>query len=270
MAIRYRHLAIMSETAIRLGIFFGVFLIMALWERYAPMRALVAPRLTRWATNWSISLIDAVMVRLVFGAAALGAAFDAAARGWGLFNTLDWAPWVEVLISFVLLDLAIWAQHLVSHKIPILWRLHRVHHVDRDIDVTTAIRFHPFEIAFSMILKIGLVYALGVPAAAVVLFEVVLNGAAMFNHANVRLPERADRWLRLVVVTPDMHRVHHSVRRREHDSNYGFNLSVWDRIFGTYTEQPEGGHQGMTIGLPEHQDRRPNSLLWALVFPFRR
>ncbi|MEM6357192.1 MAG: sterol desaturase family protein, partial [Pseudomonadota bacterium] len=177
--------------------------------------------------------------------------------------------WLEVLLVFVVLDFAIWAQHVASHKIPILWRLHRVHHSDRDIDVTTAIRFHPLEIAFSMILKIGLVYALGAPVVAVLLFEVVLNGAAMFNHANLRLPRGLDRWLRFAIVTPDMHRVHHSIDRAEHDANYGFNLSVWDRLFGTYIDQPAGGHEGMTIGLEPHQDEGPTRLGWTLAFPFR-
>ncbi|MEL6481677.1 MAG: sterol desaturase family protein [Pseudomonadota bacterium] len=258
-----------SELVIRLGAFFGIFLAMALLERYAPMRALVASKLRRWATNWSVSVIDSVMVKVLFGAAAAGAAMDAAARGWGLFNGLDWPVWLEVLIVFVLLDLAIWAQHVASHKIPVLWRLHRVHHSDRDIDVTTAIRFHPIEIAFSMVLKIGLVYALGAPLIAVILFEVVLNGAAMFNHANLRLPRGLDRVLRFAIVTPDMHRVHHSIDRAEHDANYGFNLSIWDRLFGTYIDQPAKGHEGMTIGLGPHQDEGPTRLGWTLAFPFR-
>ncbi|MEO1775629.1 MAG: sterol desaturase family protein [Pseudomonadota bacterium] len=257
-----------SELAIRLSAFFGIFALMALWEWQSPMRRMVAPRLRRWGTNWGVSALDSVMVRLIFGAAAAGAAIDAEARSWGLFHALDWPLWLEVLAVFVILDFAIWAQHVASHKIPILWRLHRVHHADRDIDVTTAIRFHPFEIAFSMILKIGLVYALGAPLVAVILFEVVLNGAAMFNHANVRLPRRVDRWLRLAVVTPDMHRVHHSIDRREHDANYGFNLSVWDRLFGTYIDQPKGGHEGMTIGLAEWQHEGPTRLGWTLAIPF--
>ncbi|MEO0822140.1 MAG: sterol desaturase family protein [Pseudomonadota bacterium] len=259
-----------GEIALRLGVFFGVFLTMALLERQMPMRRLVVPRLGRWATNWSVSVIDSVMVKLIFGAAAAGAAMDAAATGTGLFNMLGWPSWLAGILCFVLLDFAIWLQHLASHKIPVLWRLHRVHHSDRDFDVTTAIRFHPIEIAFSMVLKIGLVYALGAPLWSVILFEIVLNGAAMFNHANLRLPRRLDAALRLAVVTPDMHRVHHSIDRREHDANYGFNFSVWDRLFGTYVDQPAGGHEGMTIGLPEHQDRGPTGLVWTLAFPFRR
>ena len=258
------------ETALRLGVFFGIFLAMALWERGVPMRALAVSRLGRWGTNWAISIIDAVMVRLLFGAAAAGAAMDAAAGGWGLFSRLEWPGWVEFALTFVIFDFAIWLQHLISHKIPVLWRLHRVHHTDRDMDVTTAIRFHPIEIALSMVLKIGLVYALGASVAVVIAFEVVLNGAAMFNHGNVRMPAAVERGLRWLIVTPDMHRVHHSVDRTEHDANYGFNLSVWDRIFGTYVDQPALGHDGMTIGLPQCQDDGPTRLGWSLAFPFRK
>ena len=259
-----------SETALRLGAFFGIFLVMALWERGVPMRALAASRLRRWGTNWSISIVNAVMIKLLFGAAAAGAALNATAGGWGLFNWLDWPHWAEFALAFLALDFAIWLQHLVSHKIPVLWRLHRVHHADRDMDVTTAIRFHPIEIALSMGLKIGLIYALGAPVAAVIAFEVVLNGAAMFNHANVRIPVALDRALRRLIVTPDMHRVHHSVERAEHDANYGFNLSVWDRIFATYVDQPERGHEAMTIGLEQNQDDDPTRLGWSLAFPFRK
>ncbi len=261
-----------SESVIRLGAFFGIFAVMALWEVAKPMRRRCLGRTGRWATNLAISIINTgvgVAMKAGLGAAAVLASIDAAEQGTGLFNAVDWPAWVEVLAVFVLLDLAIWLQHLLSHKIPILWRLHRVHHADRDIDVTTAIRFHPIEIALSMLLKIALVYALGASIVAVVLFEVVLNGASMFNHANIRLG-RAERWLRLAVVTPDMHRVHHSIDRREHDSNYGFNLSIWDRLFRTYVADPRHGHQGMTIGLAQHQTEDPAGLVWSLGFPFRK
>ena len=261
------------EAILRLGVFFGLFAVMALAEALVPRRALVLGRSRRWLTNWMVSLLNALTgfaLKAGFGAAAVLAALDAGAMGWGVFNRLDWPGWVEVLLVFVALDFAIWLQHLLSHKIPVLWRLHRVHHADRDIDVTTAIRFHPIEIALSMLFKIALVYALGASVVAVILFEVVLNGAAMFNHANVRLPLPVDRWLRLVVVTPDMHRVHHSVHRREHDSNYGFNLAIWDRLFRTYTPQPSDGHTGMTIGLSEYQTPAPARLGWSLLFPFRK
>ena len=259
-----------TEAILRLGVFFGIFIAMALWERGTPMRGLAVSKLRRWGVNWAISIIDAVMVRLLFGAAAAGAALDAAAGGWGLFNGVGWPAWAEFALAFLMLDFAIWLQHLLSHKIPVLWRLHRVHHADRDMDVTTAIRFHPVEIALSMCLKIGLIYALGVPVAAVIAFEVVLNGAAMFNHGNVRMPGRVDRLLRRVIVTPDMHRVHHSTDRAEHDANYGFNLSVWDRVFGTYVDQPALGHDRMTVGLAQYQDARPTRLGWSLALPFFR
>ena len=262
----------MTETTIRLLAFGGIFAVMALWEFAAPRRLRGRGRAQRWLINWGLSLTNTLVVaamKALLGAAAVIAALDAADAGIGLFNALDWPTWAEVLIAFLVLDFAIWLQHLASHKIPILWRLHRVHHADRDVDVTTAIRFHPIEIALSMLFKIALVYALGASAVSVILFEVVLNGSAMFNHANVRLGG-VDRWLRLGIVTPDMHRVHHSVDRGEHDANYGFNLSIWDRLFGTYIAQPRGGHDGMTTGLPSLQDERPARLIWSLAFPFRR
>jgi sterol desaturase/sphingolipid hydroxylase (fatty acid hydroxylase superfamily) len=258
------------EPLIRLGVFFGVFLGMALWEARAPRRQLLLDRPSRWTTNWAIALLDAAVVRVLFPLAAVGAAIDAGAQGWGLFAALDWPVWLEFLLTLVILDFAIWVQHVASHRIPALWRLHQVHHADRDIDVTTAIRFHPIEIALSMALKIGLVYLLGADPWAVLAFEVILNGCAMFNHANIRLPKPVDAALRLVIVTPDMHRVHHSIRRAEHDANYGFNLSVWDRLFGVYVDQPAGGHQGMTIGLPPYQSDAPTRLGWSLALPFRR
>lgn len=261
-----------NEALIRLGVFAGLFLLFAFLETQAPRRRLGRPRATRWVTNWAITIIDTLTLRaLALGLPllAVGAAVDAQAQGWGLFNALDWPVWVEVLLAVLILDFAIWAQHLITHKVPILWRLHRVHHADTDIDVTTAIRFHPVEIALSMLLKIGLVYLLGPAAVAVVLFEIILNGTAMFNHSNLKLPLWLDAVLRKLLVTPDMHRVHHSVHRHEHDSNYGFSLSVWDRIFGTYIAQPEAGHEGMQIGL-EWQDDRPSKLGWALWLPFMK
>lgn len=260
------------EVLIRLGSFLVLFIVFAVAETMAPRRARVQPRSGRWFTNLALVVIDSVTLRLLsllLPLLAVGAAMDATREGWGLFNQFDLPLWLTVLLSFLILDFAIWAQHLVFHKVPALWRLHRVHHADRDIDVSTALRFHPIEIAASMLIKIGLVYAIGAPAMAVVLFEVVLNGSAMFNHANWRLPLPLDRALRLVLVTPDMHRVHHSVHRNETDSNYGFCLSVWDRWFGTYTDQPSDGHGDMVIGL-EWQDEKPMKLGWSLMLPFRR
>ncbi len=261
-----------NEALIRLSVFLGLFALFATLEAWAPRRKRSQPRGTRWFTNWAIVVIDTLALRalaLFMPLLAVGAALDAGANGWGLFNNLDWPLWFEVTLAVLILDFAIWAQHLVTHKVPILWRLHRVHHADRDFDVTTAIRFHPVEIALSMLLKIGLVYLLGPAALAVVLFEIILNGTAMFNHANLRLPLWLDRWLRLVLVTPDMHRVHHSIHRHEHDSNYGFSLSIWDRLFRTYVAQPGAGHDDMTIGL-EWQDDRPTRLGWSLWLPFGR
>ncbi len=261
-----------NELLIRLSVFIGLFAALALIEAKAPRRVRTQPRNTRWITNWSIVLLDTLTLRalaLALPLLAVGAAVDAEANGWGLMNALDIPGWVAVVMTVLIFDLAIWAQHLVTHKVPLLWRIHRVHHADRDIDVTTAIRFHPVEIALSMLLKIGLVYLLGPPALGIILFEIILNGTAMFNHANIKLPLGLDAVLRKVLVTPDMHRVHHSDQRSEHDSNYGFALSIWDRIFGTYIAQPGKGHDDMTIGL-EWQDDRPSRLGWSLGLPFFR
>lgn len=256
----------------RLGVFVVLFALFATLEALAPRRARSQPRNARWFTNLSIVVLDTLALRalaIALPLLAVGATVDAGRMGWGLFNALDWPLWLEVVLAILILDLAIWAQHLVTHKVPILWRFHRVHHADRDFDVTTALRFHPVEILASMMLKIGLVYLLGPAALAVLLFEIILNGTAMFNHSNLRLPLWLDRAVRLVLVTPDMHRVHHSIHRHEHDSNYGFALSVWDRIFRTYRPKPEAGHDLMTVGL-EWQDERPSRLGWALMLPFRK
>ncbi|MEM8979948.1 MAG: sterol desaturase family protein [Pseudomonadota bacterium] len=259
------------EGIIRLSVFLGLFSLLALLEWVLPRRPRRQAQSARWITNWAIVILDTLTLRLVAIALpllAVGAAMDAERLDWGLFNALNWPFWLETLAVILILDLAIWTQHLITHKVPILWRLHQVHHADEDMDVTTAIRFHPVEIALSMLLKIGLVYLLGPSALAVVVFEVLLNGTAMFNHANLKLPLWLDRWLRLVIVTPDMHRVHHSVERREHDSNYGFALSLWDRLFGTYTAQPEDGHDAMLVGL-RWREGQANRLGWSLALPFR-
>jgi sterol desaturase/sphingolipid hydroxylase (fatty acid hydroxylase superfamily) len=258
------------ELIIRLGVFLGLFGILALAELWRPRRP--APRTRRWVLNWGLILLDSLALRLMAVAVpllAVGAALDASQRGVGLLNHISLNGALETLIAILILDFAIWFQHLLTHKIPMLWRLHQVHHSDPEMDVTTAIRFHPFEILLSMVLKIGLVYALGASAFSVVLFEVLLNGTALFNHANIRLPLALDRVLRRVLVTPDMHRVHHSTNRDEHDSNYGFSLAIWDRIFGTYIAQPREGHEGMTIGLTAPQ-ARPNTLSQVLTMPFRK
>lgn len=261
-----------NEAIIRLGVFLGLFTLFAVIEAKVPRRPRTQPRNRRWVTNWGIVILDTITLRLlalVLPLLAVGAAIDAQANGWGLMQALDVPLWLAVVAAVLIFDFAIWAQHLITHKIPILWRIHRVHHADRDMDVTTAIRFHPVEIALSMLLKIGLVYLLGPPAIGIVLFEIILNGTAMFNHANIRLPLWLDAIVRQVLVTPDMHRVHHSVHRYEHDSNYGFSLSIWDRMFGTYIAQPDAGHDDMTVGL-EWQDDQPSKLGWSLGLPFRR
>lgn len=260
-----------NEALVRLSIFLGLFAVLAAIEAYAPRRARVQGRAGRWLTNWGMTIVNAVALRALAVALpllAVGAAVDAQAQGYGLFNSIDLSFPVEIILAILIFDFAIWLQHLITHKVPLLWRLHQVHHSDRDLDVTSAIRFHPLEIALSMLLKIGLVYLLGPAALAIILFEILLNATAMFNHANIALPQWLDRWLRLVIVTPDMHRVHHSDDRAEHDSNYGFALSIWDRMFGTYIAQPKKGHDGMTVGL-RWQDARPAKLGWALLLPFR-
>lgn len=259
----------LSEGSLRLAIFASVFVVMGLTEWMLPKRERVQSQPKRWFTNWTIVVLDGLLVRLIMPILPIGLALYATEQGWGLFNLLDVPVWLAVLISFVVLDFAIWLQHLLSHIVPVLWRLHQVHHADRDIDVSTALRFHPIEILLSLLYKFVWVLVLGAPALAVFIFEAVLNGAALFNHANVRLPEKVDRVLRLLIVTPDMHRVHHSVVVSETNSNYGFNLSVWDRWFGTYVAQPRDGHDDMTIGLSSYQTPRPSQLIWSLLLPFR-
>ena len=277
------------ETTVRLAAFFGIFAAMAVWEILAPRRPKRKPVSRRWVTNMGIVVVDivllrgvgllvanAIVLRVLFPATAVASAVWAAESGFGLFNTSEGLNGAAVpgflagAIAFVFLDFAVWLEHVVSHKIPILWRIHRVHHADIDLDVTSGLRFHPLEIILSMGWKAGLVALMGAPVLSVLVFEVVLNGMAMFNHSNARIPLNIDRLLRWLVVTPDMHRTHHSIIRRETDSNYGFNLSVWDRLFGVYTEMPEKGHDGMVIGLAEHQDEKPAGLLWSLAFPFRK
>lgn len=261
-----------NETLIRFGVFLGLFALLATLEAIAPRRVRKQPRSARWVTNWGVTILNTITLRILAFAMpllAVGAAIDAERQGWGLLNIFSFPLWLEIVFVILILDFAIWLQHLVTHKVPLLWRLHRVHHADVDMDVTTAIRFHPVEIALSMLLKIGLVYLIGPAAIAVVVFEIILNGTAMFNHSNLALPGWLDRPLRKVLVTPDMHRVHHSVHRNEHDSNYGFSLSVWDRLFGTYIAQPQAGHDEMQVGL-QWQDDRPSRLGWSLALPFGR
>jgi sterol desaturase/sphingolipid hydroxylase (fatty acid hydroxylase superfamily) len=253
-----------------MSVFAGVLGVMALAEAALPRKDRTQPRTTRWFTNIGLVVIDTLALRLLFPILAVGVAEIATRNGWGLLSLTDWPFWLEVVIAAILLDMAIYWQHVASHKVPMLWRVHRVHHADRDIDATTGTRFHPVEIVLSMLYKFVIIIALGAPALGVFIFEVLLNGSAMFNHANLKLPLWLDRILRTLIVTPDMHRVHHSVIHREIDSNYGFNLSIWDRMFRTYIDQPQEGHDGMTIGLEPYQDDKPSRLDWSLLLPFRK
>ncbi len=257
------------EPVIRLSAFLGIFTVVALWEVVAPRRKRAFSRLTRWPNNIGIVVFNTAVLRVLFPTAAVGMALAAGANGWGLFNAFAVPGWLAVVLSVVIMDLAIYLQHVLVHAVPALWRLHRMHHADLDFDVTTGARFHPIEIVLSMGLKLMVVGALGAPALAVIIFEVILNATAMFNHGNVRIPKGVDRMLRLIVVTPDMHRVHHSVLPKETNSNFGFNLPWWDRLFGTYTDQPQGGHEGMTIGIVQFRESRDLHLDRMLIQPFR-
>jgi sterol desaturase/sphingolipid hydroxylase (fatty acid hydroxylase superfamily) len=259
MSVNLNDFIMTNEMPIRLGFFFAVFAVMALWEIISPRRHLRTSKAIRWANNLGLVFFNSFLLRLVFPAAAVGMAVFASEQGWGLFNYIAAPFWVAVLASVIILDFFIWLQHVMVHAVPVLWRLHRVHHADLDFDVTTGARFHTLEILLSML----------IPMVAVVVFEVVLNATAMFNHSNVRLPGTLDRLLRLFVVTPDMHRVHHSIEDDETNSNFGFNLPWWDRLFGTYRAQPRAGHEAMTIGI--HTFRKDKWCSWLpgmLAIPF--
>ncbi len=260
------------EPAVRLGFFFGILVLMAIWEHLAPRRRPTVARSVRWLSNLGLVAINTIALRAlqIFGVPilAVGLALLAEERGWGLLNNVVLPHWFAILLAVSLLDLAIYLQHVMFHAILMFWRLHMVHHADLDFDVTTGVRFHTIEIILSMCIKMALVMLLGPPAVAVVIFEVALNGTSLFNHGNVRLPINLDRYLRLLVVTPDMHRVHHSVVAHETNSNFGFNLPWWDRIFGTYRDQPAAGHDDMTIGLTQYRDTKVTRLHWMLILPF--
>ena len=257
------------EVPVKLGFFFGVLAVMAVWEVLAPRRALRVSKLVRWGNNLALVFLNSLLLRLLFPAAAVGMAAFAAEQGWGLLNYFTLPAGLAVLVSVIALDFAIYLQHIMVHAVPALWRLHRVHHADMDFDVTTGARFHPLEIMLSMLIKFATIAVLGPPLVAVVIFEVLLNATAMFNHSNVCMPAALDRVLRWVVVTPDMHRVHHSVEDDEANSNFGFNLPWWDRLLGTYRDQPRAGHEAMIIGI--HKYNTPRQVAWLpgmLVLPF--
>lgn len=258
------------ETAIRLGFFLGIFAIMALWEILLPRRVLAVSKAVRWMNNLGLVALDTVVLRVLFPAAAVGMAALANDHGWGMLSYFQVADWLAVPVAIVAMDFVIWAQHVMVHAVPALWRLHRVHHADLDYDLTTGTRFHPIEIILSMLIKLATIMVLGPPVVAVIFFEVILSSMAMFNHGNVRLPAKLDRVLRWLVVTPDMHRVHHSIEDDETNSNFGFNLSCWDWLFGTYRDQPRGGHESMTLGIRGY--RHPRDVSWlpgVLMLPFR-
>jgi sterol desaturase/sphingolipid hydroxylase (fatty acid hydroxylase superfamily) len=258
------------EIPIRLAAFAGVLAGMAAWELLAPRRPQAAERPLRWSSNLGIVVLDTILVRILVPTTAVGIALLAEQRGWGLFHSFAVPAWLAVLAAVIVLDLAIYLQHVLFHAVPALWRLHRMHHADLDIDVTTGARFHPIEILLSMLIKIAVVAALGIPAVTVVVFEVVLNATSMFNHTNAEMPAWLDRLVRLVVVTPDMHRTHHSILRPETDSNFGFNLPWWDWLFGTYRAEPQAGHVGMTVGIPQFRDPGESRLDRLLTQPFRK
>lgn len=259
-----------NEVPIRLSFFFGIFFIMAIWEVYAPRRALLLPKASRWLNNLGLVFFNSLLLRFLFPAAAVGVAAFANANGWGLLNYYSLPYFLAVILSVMAMDFIIYLQHVMVHAVPVLWRLHRVHHADLDYDVTTGSRFHPIEIILSMLIKFATIIVLGPPVIAVILFEVILNGLAMFNHANIGLPKALDSLLRWFIVTPDMHRVHHSVEDDETNSNFGFNLTWWDRLFGTYRDQPRAGQLGMTIGIHKFRDsKEANQIVGMLLLPFK-
>jgi len=256
------------EPTIRLIFFLSIFAIMAAWEIKAPRRSLTQSKLIRWGNNIGIVALNSLILRWLFPAAAVGVAVFAQQQGWGLLNYFDVPIAVSIILSVILLDCAIYLQHVMFHAIPAFWRLHRMHHTDMDFDVTTGARFHPIEIVLSMLIKFAVIITLGTPALAVLIFEILLNGTAMFNHSNIKLPEKIDALLRKIIVTPDMHRVHHSIIAHEANSNFGFNLSIWDQLFGTYIAQPQTGHTDMKIGIEQFQDKKFLTLPWMLIQPF--
>ena len=262
----------MSDTILRLTFFLSILIILIMAEILFPKKKRIHNRKDRWITNGLITLINTASVNIVHIAIpliAIVAAVDVSNGKMGLFNIINFPIWIEIILTVIILDLIIWGQHFLSHKIPFVWRFHRMHHTDRDLDVTTAVRFHPFEIIFSMFIKITAIYILGASAIAVIIFEIMLNGMAMFNHANLRIPLRIENILRKFIVTPDLHRIHHSIYIDEHNKNFGFSLSIWDKIFKCYLDQPRDGHKNMKLGL-KWQNDKPTKLGWSLWIPFKK
>jgi len=262
----------MSDTILRLTFFLSILIILIMAEILLPKKKRIHNRKDRWITNGLITLINTASVNIVHIAIpliAIVAAVDVSNGKMGLFNIINFPIWIEIILTVIILDFIIWGQHFLSHKIPFVWRFHRMHHTDRDLDVTTAVRFHPFEIIFSMFIKITSIYILGASAIAVIIFEIMLNGMAMFNHANLRIPFRIENILRKFIVTPDLHRIHHSIYIDEHNKNFGFSLSIWDKIFKCYLDQPRDGHKDMKLGL-KWQNDKPTKLGWSLWIPFKK
>ncbi len=258
-----------NEKVIRMSFFFGMLVLIGLWELAAPKRALTISKSVRWINNLGLVFFNSFLLRVLFPAAAVGITVFANEQGWGLFNYVEVPFWFEVVAAVIIMDFVIYIQHVMVHAIPMLWRLHRVHHADLDYDVTTGARFHPIEIVLSMLIKFATILLLGPAVIAVIIFEVMLNATAMFNHGNISLPKTVDKYLRLLLVTPDMHRVHHSIEDDEANSNFGFSLPWWDRLLGTYRDQPRAGHQAMTIGINKYRD--PKQVSWLpgmLMLPF--
>ena len=265
----WSELLLQYQTGIRLTAFFSILAIMWRWELIAPQRELTVSKMVRWGNNIGIVFLNALLLRVLLPTTAVGLAIVCSDQGWGLLNQVQIPLLVATLASIVLMDMVIYLQHVMVHAVPLLWRLHRVHHADLDYDVTTGARFHPIEILLSMLIKFATIVLLGPSAVAVILFEVILNATAMFNHANIRLPLPVDRLLRLLLVTPDMHRVHHSTEDDEANSNFGFSLPWWDYIFGTYRKAPRLGQRGMQIGIHRYRDpRQVNQLPGMLLLPF--
>lgn len=258
-----------NENTIRLSFFLSTLLIMGLWEIIAPKRALTVSKAIRWSNNLGLVFFNSFMMRLILPVTAVGLATFTANQGWGILNYYTIPLTLSVIISVIAMDFIIYLQHVLVHAVPVLWRLHRVHHADLDYDVTTGARFHTLEIFLSMLIKFATIAVLGPPVVAVIIFEVILNAMAMFNHANIGLPKTLDKALRWFVVTPDMHRIHHSIEEDETNSNFGFSISWWDRLFGTYKDQPRYGHIKMKIGIQNFTDvKQTNWITGMLAIPF--
>ena len=263
--MNFEQFVLSHEPAIRLGFFVGIFTLVALWEVLSPRRALTLSRALRWSSNLGLVVLNTVLLRLLFPAAAVGVAAFCAANGWGLLNHFAVPFWLAVPLAVIAMDFVIWLQHVMVHAVPLLWRLHQVHHADLDYDLTTGARFHPIEIALSMLIKVATITVLGPSVLAVVIFEIMLNATALFNHGNIRLPATLDGVLRLMLVTPDMHRVHHSVEDDECNANFGFSLTWWDRLFGTYRAQARAPQESMRIGIHGHTDPREVARLGGML-----